>query len=144
MDYKVALWVGAAVILSYTLFGGFLAASWTDFIQGILMFLALIIIPVVAINELGGWNETVQQIGNIDPAYLRCLFRCHSYRSYFFISMGTWLFWSATYPCSIYGLKVNKRHPKSTFNWNGLDDSILVWSSLCWFCRYMPTLPIHL
>ena len=70
MDYKVALWVGAAVILSYTLFGGFLAASWTDFIQGILMFLALIIIPMVAINELGGWNETVQQIGNIDPAYL--------------------------------------------------------------------------
>ena len=70
MDYKVALWVGAAVILSYTLFGGFLAASWTDFIQGILMFLALIIVPMVAINELGGWNETVQQIGNIDPAYL--------------------------------------------------------------------------
>ncbi|KKK39966.1 proline:sodium symporter PutP [Mesobacillus campisalis] len=70
MDYKVALWVGAAVILSYTLFGGFLAASWTDFIQGILMFLALIIIPVVAIQELGGWSETVQQIGSIDSSYL--------------------------------------------------------------------------
>ena len=70
MDYKAALWVGAAVILSYTLFGGFLAASWTDFIQGILMFLALIIIPIVAIYELGGWNETVQQIGNIDTSYL--------------------------------------------------------------------------
>ncbi|MCQ6275038.1 sodium/proline symporter PutP [Bacillus sp. V3B] len=70
MDYKVALWVGAAVILSYTLFGGFLAASWTDFIQGILMFLALIIIPMVAISELGGWNEMVQQIGSIDTSYL--------------------------------------------------------------------------
>src|SRR5690606_11894872 len=31
MDYTLALWVGAAVILSYTLFGGFFAASWTDF-----------------------------------------------------------------------------------------------------------------
>ncbi|WP_053362569.1 sodium/proline symporter PutP [Bacillus sp. FJAT-27251] len=70
MDYTVALWVGAAVILSYTLFGGFLAASWTDFIQGILMFLALIIIPVVAIQELGGWSETVQQVGSIDSSYL--------------------------------------------------------------------------
>jgi sodium/proline symporter len=70
MDYKVALWVGAAVILSYTLFGGFLAASWTDFIQGILMFLALIIIPFAAIHELGGWSETVQQIGSIDSSYL--------------------------------------------------------------------------
>lgn len=70
MDYIVALWVGALVIVSYTFFGGFLAASWTDFIQGILMFLALIIIPAVAIYELGGWNETVQQIGNIDSSYL--------------------------------------------------------------------------
>ncbi|MBT2688858.1 sodium/proline symporter PutP [Bacillus sp. ISL-47] len=70
MDYTVALWVGAAVILSYTFFGGFLAASWTDFIQGILMFLALIIIPMVAIQELGGWNETLEQIGTIDPTHL--------------------------------------------------------------------------
>jgi sodium/proline symporter len=70
MNYEAALWTGAAVILSYTLFGGFLAASWTDFIQGILMFIALIIIPIVAINELGGWNETVQKIGAIDPSHL--------------------------------------------------------------------------
>ena len=70
MDYTIALWVGAAVILSYTLFGGFLAASWTDFFQGILMFLALIIVPTVAIYELGGWNETVQLIGSIDTSHL--------------------------------------------------------------------------
>ena len=70
MNYKLALWVGAIVILSYTLFGGFLAASWTDFIQGILMFLALIIVPIVAVYELGGWNETVRKIGSIDPSHL--------------------------------------------------------------------------
>ena len=70
VNYKLALWVGAVVILSYTLFGGFLAASWTDFIQGILMFLALIIVPIVAIYELGGWNETVRKIGSIDPSHL--------------------------------------------------------------------------
>ncbi|MDQ0228387.1 sodium/proline symporter PutP [Metabacillus niabensis] len=70
MDYRLALWVGCAVILSYTLFGGFLAASWTDFVQGILMLLALIIIPIVVIYELGGWGEMLQKIGNIDPSYL--------------------------------------------------------------------------
>lgn len=70
LDYTLALWVGAAVILSYTLFGGFLAASWTDFIQGILMFLALIIVPIVAVYELGGWSETVNLIGTIDTSYL--------------------------------------------------------------------------
>ncbi|WP_147535271.1 sodium/proline symporter PutP [Bacillus marasmi] len=70
VDYTLALWIGAAVILSYTLFGGFLAASWTDFIQGILMFLALVIIPIVAITQLGGWNKMVQKIGNIDTSFL--------------------------------------------------------------------------
>ncbi|QVY63612.1 sodium/proline symporter PutP [Cytobacillus gottheilii] len=70
MDYIAALWIGALVIVSYTFFGGFLAASWTDFIQGILMFLALIIIPIVVIFELGGWSETINTIGSIDPSYL--------------------------------------------------------------------------
>lgn len=70
MDYTLALWVGAAVILSYTFFGGFLAASWTDFLQGILMLLALIIIPITVVYELGGWGETIQKVGNIDPSYL--------------------------------------------------------------------------
>ncbi|MBU7594681.1 sodium/proline symporter PutP [Metabacillus halosaccharovorans] len=70
MDYRLALWIGCGVILSYTLLGGFLAASWTDFIQGILMLLALVIIPIVVVYELGGWGDTLQKIGNIDPSYL--------------------------------------------------------------------------
>ncbi|WP_091481234.1 sodium/proline symporter PutP [Gracilibacillus orientalis] len=70
IDYQTALWIGAIVIISYTFLGGFLAVSWTDFFQGILMFLALIIVPIVAINALGGWNEAVTKVGNIDPAYL--------------------------------------------------------------------------
>ena len=70
MDYIAALWIGALVIVSYTFIGGFLAASWTDFVQGILMLLALIIIPVVAFIELGGWTETFDKIGNMDASYL--------------------------------------------------------------------------
>ncbi|WP_280770343.1 sodium/proline symporter PutP [Salipaludibacillus daqingensis] len=69
-SYTQALWIGAIVIISYTFLGGFLAVSWTDFAQGILMFLALIIVPVVAISDMGGWGETVQRVGDIDPAYL--------------------------------------------------------------------------
>ncbi|WP_332691820.1 sodium/proline symporter PutP [Halalkalibacter lacteus] len=70
MSYTQALWIGALVIISYTFLGGFLAVSWTDFFQGILMFLALIIVPIVAISKIGGWNETVNAVGTIDPAYL--------------------------------------------------------------------------
>ena len=69
LSYGVALWVGALVIISYTFLGGFLAVSWTDFVQGILMFLALVIVPVVAISELGGWEATVARAGAIDPTY---------------------------------------------------------------------------
>ncbi|MFC0469234.1 sodium/proline symporter PutP [Halalkalibacter kiskunsagensis] len=70
MSYTQALWIGALVIISYTFLGGFLAVSWTDFFQGILMFLALIIVPIVSISKMGGWNETVNAVGTMDPAYL--------------------------------------------------------------------------
>ena len=70
LDYSKALLVGAIVIVSYTFLGGFLAVSWTDFFQGTLMFLALVAVPIVAIDELGGWSKTVSQIAAISPEYL--------------------------------------------------------------------------
>lgn len=70
LDYEVALWVGAAVIISYTFLGGFLAVCWTDFFQGLLMFLALILVPIVVISADGGMNETISKIGDLDPAKL--------------------------------------------------------------------------
>jgi sodium/proline symporter len=56
LEYTTAIWVGVAVIVSYTFLGGFLAVSWTDFIQGILMLLALVIIPIVTFQTVGGWD----------------------------------------------------------------------------------------
>lgn len=49
LNYHVALLIGVVVILAYTVLGGFLAVSMTDLIQGILMFIALLIVPVIAI-----------------------------------------------------------------------------------------------
>ncbi|MBC8569376.1 sodium/proline symporter PutP [Zongyangia hominis] len=48
LDYVLALTIGAVIIISYTFLGGFLAVCWTDFFQGILMFFAIVIVPVVA------------------------------------------------------------------------------------------------
>ncbi|WP_284141374.1 MULTISPECIES: sodium/proline symporter PutP [unclassified Virgibacillus] len=70
LSYQSALWIGAIVVVSYTLLGGFLAVAWTDFIQGSLMFLALIVVPIVALNQMGGWNEAVQAVGSINPSHL--------------------------------------------------------------------------
>jgi sodium/proline symporter len=69
LSYGTALWVGGLVIISYTFLGGFLAVSWTDFIQGILMFLALLIVPMIAIDVLGGWGDTVNTVGTIKASY---------------------------------------------------------------------------
>jgi len=53
-DYHVSLLVGALVILSYTLLGGFLAVCTTDFIQGTLMLVGLLIVPIMAYFFISG------------------------------------------------------------------------------------------
>lgn len=54
-NYRWAVIIGAAAVISYTLFGGFLAVSWTDVFQGLLMSLALVAVPLVLINDEGGF-----------------------------------------------------------------------------------------
>jgi len=70
LSYISALWIGVIVVVSYTFLGGFLAVVWTDFIQGTLMLLALIVVPIVAVSQVGGWNEAVQAVGEINPTHL--------------------------------------------------------------------------
>jgi sodium/proline symporter len=66
LDYQAGLWIIAAVVIAYTLFGGFLAVSWTDFVQGIIMFVALILVPAVTIMEVGGLGSAFNEIKGID------------------------------------------------------------------------------
>lgn len=61
INYKVAVMVGTLTIVLYTFLGGYLASCWTDFFQGILMFFAIISVPVVAYFNVGGY-ETVTPI----------------------------------------------------------------------------------
>ncbi len=70
LPYHTALLVGGAVIIGYTFLGGFLAVSWTDFFQGILMFCALLLVPLIGMQMLGGWDETADTIRGIDPSML--------------------------------------------------------------------------
>ena len=70
LDYRWGIWLTASVVILYTLFGGFLAVSWTDFVQGTIMFIALILVPVVTIVNIGGWDPTFTEIRSIDPDLL--------------------------------------------------------------------------
>ena len=54
IDYRLGVLIGGGTIIFYTFLGGYLAGVWTDFFQGILMFFAIIIVPVVAYFAVGG------------------------------------------------------------------------------------------
>jgi sodium/proline symporter len=70
LDYSTGVLVGAAVIILYTLVGGYKAVAWTDLIQGILMLLGLIIVPLIAIDAAGGWSAVLADLRGQDPGLL--------------------------------------------------------------------------
>lgn len=70
LPYLTALILGGGVIVAYTFMGGFLAVSWTDFFQGILMLLALIALPWAVMNELGGIDQTLTTLNTMDTSKL--------------------------------------------------------------------------
>lgn len=73
LAYQDALLIGSIIIISYTFLGGYNAVSWTDFIQGILMLLALLVTPLVVIFELGGLAQGLELIQANSPEHLNIL-----------------------------------------------------------------------
>jgi len=53
MDKNISILIGAGIILIYTLLGGFWAVSVSDTLQGIMMALSAIILPIVAVSQAG-------------------------------------------------------------------------------------------
>lgn len=74
MSYFYGLFLTSSIVVFYTFLGGFLAVSLTDFVQGTIMVLALLIVPAVVFFDLGGVQNVFDDIYNRDPKYLS-LFR---------------------------------------------------------------------
>ncbi|GLT19600.1 sodium:proline symporter [Vibrio zhanjiangensis] len=68
LNYSTAVTIGTICVVSYTLFGGFLAVSWTDLVQGLLMAAALMIVPIAAME--GGLGQLSSDLSNINPQLL--------------------------------------------------------------------------
>lgn len=68
INYQVAMVISALIIVGYTTLGGFLAASTTDFIQSIIMSIALIIVFIFGINVAGGVSAVVENAQSL-PGY---------------------------------------------------------------------------
>lgn len=70
MSYTSGVLLGTAVVLFYTAFGGFKAVAYTDLVQGLLMFVALLTLPIVGIAAAGGWTPMMEQLRAADPSLL--------------------------------------------------------------------------
>ena len=70
LDYSWGLMITAGVVMAYTLLGGFMAVSLTDFVQGCIMFVALILVPIVALTHVGGVGGMTETVNSIDPGLL--------------------------------------------------------------------------
>ncbi len=68
-DYRVMIVVSAVFVLAYTFLGGFLAESASDFMQGIIMICALIIVLTVGTVKAGGFAAVVENARSI-PGYM--------------------------------------------------------------------------
>ena len=69
MDYATGVAVGGAIIIAYTFVGGYKAVSYTDVLQGVLMLIGLIIVPVAAIYAGGGWDSISSNLAAQDPNF---------------------------------------------------------------------------
>ena len=75
IDYHVALFIGAAVILIYTFMGGFLAVCTTDFVQGTMMLIALLIVPIIAWGYVSGdFSSLLAQSGVNSEHYMSLMY----------------------------------------------------------------------
>jgi sodium/proline symporter len=70
LDVSTGIVLGAIVVVFYTFMGGFLAVVWTDVVQGLLMMVVALVLPILGVIELGGPAAFVERIGDVDPALL--------------------------------------------------------------------------
>ena len=69
VKYLTAMIISAIVIVAYTTLGGFLAASTTDFIQSIIMSVALIVVLIFGVETAGGIGAVIHNASEL-PGYL--------------------------------------------------------------------------
>lgn len=68
-SYVLGMVIVTSVTLAYTLFGGFLGASLTDVAQGLMLVIAVVIVPVAAVVAVGGFSEAAALIRELEPSH---------------------------------------------------------------------------
>lgn len=69
-SYYFGMFLVASITLLYTMFGGFLGATLTDVVQGLLLVAALVVVPVAVIFEMGSVQAAFKDVGAVDGDHL--------------------------------------------------------------------------
>jgi SSS family solute:Na+ symporter len=70
LDTHAGIALTAGIVLAYTVMGGFLAVSLTDVVQACFMLFSLLVLPVMALFDLGGLGVLREQLSLLDPGYV--------------------------------------------------------------------------
>ncbi|WP_297573211.1 sodium:proline symporter [uncultured Campylobacter sp.] len=68
LKYTHALFIGTAIIVIYTFLGGYKAVCWTDLVQGLLMMGALLVVAIMMLYKIGGFDQALHYINKSDNA----------------------------------------------------------------------------
>ena len=71
VPHIISISVGGTIVLLYTMMGGVRAVAWTDFAQGIIMVLGLVILSLVALASLGGFSGMLTEVEKASPETLQ-------------------------------------------------------------------------
>ena len=69
-NYYTGIAIGFGIVVLYIFSGGFLAVAWSDFFQGSLMFVGLLVLPIIAFFSLSSDASIIDGLYSIDPALL--------------------------------------------------------------------------
>ena len=70
LNYYTGIGLGFGIVVLYIFSGGFLAVAWSDFFQGSLMFVGLLLLPIVAFFTITGNESIISGLNEIDPGLL--------------------------------------------------------------------------
>jgi sodium/proline symporter len=65
--YELGVLIGVLIVVVYTVSGGFRAVAWTDFVQGLLMWMALVFLPLLVISHAGGFGQMFDTLKSYNP-----------------------------------------------------------------------------
>ncbi|WP_421041955.1 sodium/proline symporter PutP [Mammaliicoccus vitulinus] len=69
IDYRLGIILTGGIVVLYTFFGGYLAVSLTDFFQGVIMLIAMVMVPIAALLTLNGL-DTFNTVAEVKPSNL--------------------------------------------------------------------------